>query len=86
MEKINDIISAKRALLPPILYPLFSSVFHFLAMVFSTGVSYLEYIDLNSLRNLFVVGISLYIGTGVPKYYSETDKIRPTSESPYKKN
>lgn len=37
------------------------------AMITAVGVSTLQYVDLGSSRNLFVFGISVFLGLGVPK-------------------
>lgn len=37
------------------------------AMITAVGVSTLQYVDLGSARNLFVFGISVFLGLGVPK-------------------
>lgn len=36
--------------------------------VFATGFSYLQFVDLNSPRNLFVIGFSLYWGIAFREY------------------
>ncbi|XP_047476819.1 solute carrier family 23 member 1-like [Penaeus chinensis] len=38
------------------------------AMITAVGVSTLQYVDLGSSRNLFVFGISVFLGLGVPKW------------------
>jgi xanthine/uracil permease len=36
-----------------------------------TGLSVLQFTNLNMTRNLFVVGISIFLGLSVPQYFSE---------------
>ncbi|XP_030852021.1 solute carrier family 23 member 1 [Strongylocentrotus purpuratus] len=40
-------------------------------MVTSVGISNLQYVDINSPRNLFIVGFSLLLGTSLPDYMSK---------------
>ncbi|KAH8969704.1 hypothetical protein BDL97_02G047700 [Sphagnum fallax] len=40
-------------------------------MVVGTGLSVLQFTNLNMTRNLFVVGISIFLGLSVPQYFSE---------------
>jgi xanthine/uracil permease len=40
-------------------------------MVAGTGLSMLQFINLNLRRNLFVVGFSIFLGLSVPQYFSE---------------
>ena len=39
-------------------------------MVAAVGISNLQYVDLNSSRNLFILGLSLLLGLSVPKWLS----------------
>ena len=39
-------------------------------MVAAVGLSNLQYVDLNSSRNLFILGVSLLLGLSVPKWLS----------------
>lgn len=50
-------------------------------MVASVGFSNLQYIDLNSSRNLFILGLSFYLGISIPHYIrSEEDAVRTGSD------
>jgi nucleobase transporter 1/2 len=40
-------------------------------MIASVGLSNLQFIDLNSARNLFIVGFAFYMGLSVPEYFSQ---------------
>ncbi|KAK3084365.1 hypothetical protein FSP39_012253, partial [Pinctada imbricata] len=42
-----------------------------LGMVISVGISNYQYVDLNSSRNLFIIGTSLFVGLTVPRWVSE---------------
>lgn len=37
-------------------------------MVLAVGISNLQFVDLNSPRNLFIVGFSFYVGISIPDY------------------
>ena len=43
-------------------------LFLMFAIITAVGLSNLQYIDLNSSRNLLILGLSLYVGMGVPKW------------------
>jgi nucleobase transporter 1/2 len=40
-------------------------------MVVGTGISQLQFANMNLTRNIFVVGFSLFMGLSVPQYFSE---------------
>ncbi|KAH9562832.1 hypothetical protein CY35_05G093000 [Sphagnum magellanicum] len=40
-------------------------------MVVGTGISHLQFANMNMTRNLFVVGFSIFMGLSVPQYFSE---------------
>lgn len=39
-------------------------------MIVSVGLSNLQFVNLNSARNLFILGFSLFMGLSVPEYFS----------------
>ena len=39
-------------------------------MIASVGLSNLQFVDLNSARNLFIIGFALFMGISVPEYFS----------------
>lgn len=39
-------------------------------MIASVGLSNLQFVDLNSARNLFIIGFSLFMGISLPEYFS----------------
>lgn len=44
-------------------------------MVTAVGLSNLQYVDLNSSRNTFVLGVSLFVGLSFPKWMGQNDVI-----------
>lgn len=40
-------------------------------MIASVGLSNLQFVDLNSARNLFILGLALFMGLSVPQYFAE---------------
>ena len=40
-------------------------------MVVSAGMSYLQFVDLNSTRNLLILGVAFYFGLGVPTFFED---------------
>uniref|UniRef100_A0A2C9M0I9 SLC26A/SulP transporter domain-containing protein n=1 Tax=Biomphalaria glabrata TaxID=6526 RepID=A0A2C9M0I9_BIOGL len=52
----------------PIIGGLFYVMF---GMVGAVGISNLQYVDLNSSRNLFVFGISIFFGLSVPNWVAD---------------
>jgi nucleobase transporter 1/2 len=36
-----------------------------------TGLSHLQFTNMNLTRNIFVVGFSIFLGLSVPQYFSE---------------
>ncbi|XP_073127003.1 nucleobase-ascorbate transporter 2 isoform X3 [Henckelia pumila] len=39
--------------------------------VASVGLSFLQFTNMNSMRNLFIIGVSLFLGLSIPEYYRE---------------
>ena len=57
----------------PVLGGMFWALF---GVITSVGLSYLQFVNLNSTRNLFVLGFSLFNGMVVPSWVSKnTDSI-----------
>lgn len=42
-------------------------------MIASVGLSNLQFVDLNSARNLFVIGFTLFMGLSVPEYFKSLE-------------
>lgn len=57
------------ALFATIPEPIIGGVFIVMfSMVTAVGISNLQFVDLNSVRNLFIIGFSLFFGLVVPKW------------------
>jgi xanthine/uracil permease len=41
-------------------------------MIASVGLSNLQFVDLNSARNLFIIGFALFMGLSLPAYFAKT--------------
>jgi xanthine/uracil permease len=39
-------------------------------MIAAVGLSNLQFVDLNSARNLFILGFAFFMGLSVPEYFS----------------
>lgn len=53
-------------------FPIFAAIYCVLfGIVAATGISFLQFTNLNSLRSLFIVGVSLFLGLSIPQYFNE---------------
>ncbi|XP_077215293.1 xanthine/uracil permease family protein isoform X2 [Tasmannia lanceolata] len=53
-------------------FPIFAAIYCVLfGLVASVGVSFIQFTNNNSLRNLYILGLSLFLGISVPQYFSE---------------
>lgn len=43
---------------------------HFIVSSAAVGLSFLQFTNMNSMRNLFIVGVSLFLGLSIPEYFS----------------
>ncbi|KAJ8545421.1 hypothetical protein K7X08_018004 [Anisodus acutangulus] len=60
------------ALFASIPFPIFAAVYCVLfGLVASVGLSFLQFTNMNSMRNLFIVGVSLFLGFSIPEYFRE---------------
>ncbi|PIA38096.1 hypothetical protein AQUCO_02800024v1 [Aquilegia coerulea] len=60
------------ALFASIPFPIFAGLYCVLfGIVGSVGLSFLQFTNMNSMRNLFITGISLFLGISVPQYFNE---------------
>uniref|UniRef100_M8AXF6 Nucleobase-ascorbate transporter 2 n=1 Tax=Aegilops tauschii TaxID=37682 RepID=M8AXF6_AEGTA len=41
----------------------------FFSMLAAVGLSFLQFTNMNSMRNLFIVGVSIFLGLSVPEYF-----------------
>ncbi|XP_060712269.1 solute carrier family 23 member 2-like [Hemiscyllium ocellatum] len=70
--------SALFASLPdPVLGALFCTLF---GMITAVGLSNLQFVDLNSSRNLFVLGFSIFFGLMLPSYLKQNPLVTGISE------
>ena len=44
-------------------------------MIASVGMSNLQFVDLNSARNLFIIGFAFFMGLSVPEYFSQNPLV-----------
>ncbi|VAI17403.1 unnamed protein product [Triticum turgidum subsp. durum] len=42
----------------------------FFSILAAVGLSFLQFTNMNSMRNLFIVGVSLFLGLSIPEYFS----------------
>ncbi|WOL14006.1 hypothetical protein Cni_G22786 [Canna indica] len=60
------------ALFASIPLPIFAAVYCILfGLVAAVGVSFIQFANNNSLRNLYILGLSLFLGISVPQYFNE---------------
>ncbi|VFQ97095.1 unnamed protein product [Cuscuta campestris] len=58
------------ALFASIPFTIFAAVYCVLfGLVASVGLSFLQFTNMNSMRNLFIVGVSLFLGLSIPEYF-----------------
>ncbi|GJV22654.1 nucleobase-ascorbate transporter 2 [Tanacetum coccineum] len=60
------------ALFASIPFPIFAAAYCVLfGLVASVGLSFLQFTNMNSMRNLFIVGVSFFLGLSIPEYFRE---------------
>ncbi|XP_010252545.1 PREDICTED: nucleobase-ascorbate transporter 1 [Nelumbo nucifera] len=60
------------ALFASIPFPIFAALYCVLfGLVASVGLSFLQFTNMNSMRNLFITGLSLFLGISVPQYFND---------------
>ncbi|KAH9749062.1 nucleobase-ascorbate transporter 2 [Citrus sinensis] len=53
-------------------FTIFAAVYCVLfGLVASVGLSFLQFTNMNSMRNLFITGVALFLGLSVPEYFRE---------------
>lgn len=58
------------ALFASIPFPIFAAVYCVLfGLVAAVGLSFLQFTNMNSMRNLFIVGVSIFLGLSIPQYF-----------------
>ncbi|AET04262.1 nucleobase-ascorbate transporter-like protein [Medicago truncatula] len=60
------------ALFASIPFPIFAAIYCVLfGLVASVGLSFLQFTNMNSMRNLFITGVALFLGLSIPEYFRE---------------
>ncbi|KAL8468269.1 hypothetical protein ACS0TY_031490 [Phlomoides rotata] len=60
------------ALFASIPFTIFAALYCILfALVGAVGLSFLQFTNMNSMRNIFIVGVSFYLGLSIPEYFRE---------------
>ncbi|CAN1355844.1 Nucleobase-ascorbate transporter 2 [Linum perenne] len=60
------------ALFASIPFPIFAALYCVLfGLVASVGLSFLQFTNMNSMRNLFIVGVAMFLGLSIPEYFRE---------------
>ncbi|KAG2684020.1 hypothetical protein I3843_10G058900 [Carya illinoinensis] len=60
------------ALFASIPFTIFAAVYCVLfGLVASVGLSFLQFTNMNSMRNLFITGVSFFLGLSIPEYFRE---------------
>ncbi|KAF6173232.1 hypothetical protein GIB67_026927 [Kingdonia uniflora] len=57
------------ALFASIPFPIFAALY--CVLFASVGLSFLQFTNMNSMRNLFISGLSLFLGISVPQYFND---------------
>ncbi|KMT00963.1 hypothetical protein BVRB_9g222280 [Beta vulgaris subsp. vulgaris] len=53
-------------------FPIFAALYCVLfGLVASVGLSFLQFTNMNSMRNLFIIGISLFLGISIPQFFDD---------------
>ncbi|KAK4493319.1 hypothetical protein RD792_017793 [Penstemon davidsonii] len=60
------------ALFASIPFTIFAAIYCVMfGLVASVGLSFLQFTNMNSMRNLFITGVSLFLGLSIPEYFRE---------------
>lgn len=43
----------------------------FLYILAAVGVSFMQFANKNSMRNIYIIGLSLFLGISIPQYFNE---------------
>ncbi|XP_077212262.1 nucleobase-ascorbate transporter 1-like isoform X2 [Tasmannia lanceolata] len=61
------------ALFASIPFPIFAALYCVLfGLITSLGLSFLQFTNMNSMRNLFITGLSLFLGLSIPQYFNQS--------------
>ncbi|XP_062199817.1 nucleobase-ascorbate transporter 2-like isoform X1 [Phragmites australis] len=59
------------ALFASIPFTIFAAVYCVMfGIVAAVGLSFMQFTNMNSMRNLFIIGVSLFLGLSIPEYFS----------------
>ncbi|MCI07897.1 nucleobase-ascorbate transporter 1-like, partial [Trifolium medium] len=54
-------------------FPIFAALYCILfGLVASVGISFLQFTNLNSMRNLIIIGLTLFLGISVPQLFNQS--------------
>ncbi|KAF3794134.1 Nucleobase-ascorbate transporter 1 [Nymphaea thermarum] len=54
-------------------FPIFAALYCVLfGLLASLGLSFLQFTNMNSMRNMFISGLSLFLGLSIPQYFNQT--------------
>ncbi|KAI4991005.1 hypothetical protein ZWY2020_039376 [Hordeum vulgare] len=60
------------ALFASIPFTIFAAIYCVMfGIIAAVGLSFLQFTNMNSMRNLFIVGFSLFLGLSIPEYFSQ---------------
>ncbi|KAK4276079.1 hypothetical protein QN277_019068 [Acacia crassicarpa] len=60
------------ALFASIPFPIFTALYCILfGLVASVGISFLQFTNMNSMRNLIITGLSLFLGLSIPQFFND---------------
>uniref|UniRef100_A0A0A9E7F5 Nucleobase ascorbate transporter n=1 Tax=Arundo donax TaxID=35708 RepID=A0A0A9E7F5_ARUDO len=52
--------------------PIFAAIYCILfGIVAAVGVSFMQFANKNSMRNIYIIGLSLFLGISIPQYFNE---------------
>ncbi|OVA10506.1 Reticulon [Macleaya cordata] len=53
-------------------FPIFAAIYCVLfGLVAATGISFIQFANNNSMRNLYILGLSLFLGISIPQYFND---------------
>lgn len=50
--------------------------FVFLIVAAATGISFVQFINHNSMRNMYILGLSLFLGISIPQYFNDFNDFK----------
>ncbi|KAL0301765.1 UNVERIFIED_CONTAM: Nucleobase-ascorbate transporter 1, partial [Sesamum radiatum] len=72
LHDILSILGKFGAVFASIPFPIFAALYCVLfGLVGSVGLSFLQFTNMNSMRNLFITGLSLFLGISIPQFFDE---------------